>query len=170
MAWSGRDGYSSSRHVCGAVISSATRCFWPAWCVSAWAGSKRVTGYKNAPIVVTMHRRLACSPHELARPLNTPSKVALSGPSRGQGLGHRGAKGCLVAAPWDFELRWLVLALVIALVHGLLYVLLVPPWSHYDEPAHFEYVALIARHSRLPRPDEVDVALRRELGLSLIHI
>ena len=96
-----------------------------------------------------MHRRLACSPHELARPLNTPSK------------------GCLGAAPRDFELRWLVLALVIALVHGLLYVLLVPPWSHYDEPAHFEYVALIARHGRLPHPDEVDVALRRELGQSL---
>ncbi|MGQ9928362.1 MAG: glycosyltransferase family 39 protein [Chloroflexaceae bacterium] len=38
-------------------------------------------------------------------------------------------------------LRWL---LPLALVHGLLYLFLVPPWQHYDEPNHFEYAAQIA--------------------------
>jgi hypothetical protein len=36
----------------------------------------------------------------------------------------------------------MVIILAVALAHGLLYVFLVPPWQHYDEPAHFEYVWL----------------------------
>ncbi|HQZ23493.1 MAG TPA: DUF2142 domain-containing protein [Thermoflexales bacterium] len=36
----------------------------------------------------------------------------------------------------------MAIILALALVHGLLYVFLVPPWQHYDEPAHFEYVWL----------------------------
>ncbi|MCS6880090.1 MAG: glycosyltransferase family 39 protein [Oscillochloridaceae bacterium] len=38
-------------------------------------------------------------------------------------------------------LRWL---LPLALIHGLLYLLMVPPWQHYDEPSHFEYAMQIA--------------------------
>jgi len=32
--------------------------------------------------------------------------------------------------------------LVLALANGLLYLVLVPPWQHYDEPTHFEYAWL----------------------------
>lgn len=38
-------------------------------------------------------------------------------------------------------LRWLV---PLALLHGLLYLVIAPPWQHYDEPAHFLYAAEIA--------------------------
>jgi len=37
--------------------------------------------------------------------------------------------------------RWL---LPLALLHGLIYLALVPPWEHYDEPGHFLYAAEIA--------------------------
>lgn len=45
-------------------------------------------------------------------------------------------------------LRRLALPLVLAaaLVHGLLYVFLVPPWQGPDEHAHFTYVALLDRY------------------------
>ena len=33
----------------------------------------------------------------------------------------------------------LVLLLLVGLVHGLIYVFLVPPWQHYDEFNHFQY-------------------------------
>ena len=56
---------------------------------------------------------------------------------------------------------------MLAFVHGLLYVFIVPPWQHYDEPAHFEYAALIAGHGRLPQTNELDVDLRREIAQSM---
>lgn len=43
-------------------------------------------------------------------------------------------------------LGWLVLA---ALVNGLLWMALVPPWQTPDEPKHFEYVRLLAEGDRL---------------------
>jgi hypothetical protein len=50
-------------------------------------------------------------------------------------------------ALWRSEgavLRWL---LPLALLHGLLYLAMVPPWQHYDEPGHFAYAAEIAAGS-----------------------
>ena len=40
---------------------------------------------------------------------------------------------------------WLI---PLALCHGLLYMLILPPWQHYDEPPHFEYAWLIADRGR----------------------
>lgn len=51
--------------------------------------------------------------------------------------------------------RELLVALLIAFVHGLVYVYIVPPWQHYDEPTHAEYAWLIA--NKTPRPTEADV-------------
>lgn len=48
------------------------------------------------------------------------------------------------------DLAQLGIILLIALIHGLTYVFLVPPWQHYDEPNHFEYVWLIAHRTGLP--------------------
>lgn len=47
--------------------------------------------------------------------------------------------------PQASDYRRLGLILLVALIHGLIYLFLVPPWQHYDEPNHFEYVWLTAR-------------------------
>jgi hypothetical protein len=48
------------------------------------------------------------------------------------------------------DLVQLGVILLITLIYGLIYVFLVPPWQHYDEPNHFEYVWLVAHRDRLP--------------------
>jgi hypothetical protein len=58
--------------------------------------------------------------------------------------------------------------LLLGLLHGLLYVFLVPPWQHNDEPTHFEYAWLIANHPGLPKPGDYDQSMRREVALSMI--
>lgn len=64
----------------------------------------------------------------------------------------------LSRADWNV-LRWL---LPLALLHGLLFLMLMPPWQHYDEPAHFLYAAEIAA-GELNNPGEASVAIRREI-------
>ena len=59
------------------------------------------------------------------------------------------------------------LILVLGFIHGLIFVFIVLPWEHYDEPAHFEYAWLIANRLRLPKPDDFDVNMRLDLGKSL---
>ncbi len=61
------------------------------------------------------------------------------------------------------------LILILGLLHGLLYIFLVPPWQHYDEPAHFEYAWLIANRPGLPLSGEFDQPLRRALAASMIE-
>jgi Predicted membrane protein (DUF2142) len=50
--------------------------------------------------------------------------------------------------------------MLIALLHGLIYLFLLPPWQHYDEPGHMEYVWLIAHEQRLPQPGDVNRDMR----------
>jgi hypothetical protein len=59
--------------------------------------------------------------------------------------------------------------LLVGLFHGLLYVFIVPPWQHYDEPTNFEYAWLIANHPGLPKPGDYDRTMQREVGLSLVQ-
>jgi hypothetical protein len=61
-------------------------------------------------------------------------------------------------------LRWLI---PLALLNGLIFVFLVRPWQHYDEPSHFEFAALIAYHGRVPTAQTVDPHLRREIAVSM---
>ncbi len=63
--------------------------------------------------------------------------------------------------------RVLHILLALALVRGLIYVSVVPPWQHYDEPGHFEYVEYIARHRRLPTYYTLDINLRGEIVASM---
>ncbi len=64
--------------------------------------------------------------------------------------------------------RWLLLLLLtVTLIRGILYLAVFPPWQHYDEPTHFEYVRLIAERSQLPRPDDYDLEMRREIASSM---
>jgi hypothetical protein len=58
-------------------------------------------------------------------------------------------------------------ALLVAVVHGLTYLFIMPPWQHYDEPGHFEYAWLIANRSGLPKPGDYDQSMRREVAISM---
>ena len=62
---------------------------------------------------------------------------------------------------------WLATLLFIALVRGVVYTFVIPPWQHPDEPAHFEHVRYIAEKGRLPAPDAVDLPIRREIVISM---
>ncbi len=57
--------------------------------------------------------------------------------------------------------------LLAALLHGLLYLWLIPPWQHYDEPSHFEYARLLATNGTRPDSATVDPALRRAIATSM---
>jgi len=57
------------------------------------------------------------------------------------------------------EVDGILIILLIALLHGLVFVYLVPPWQHYDEPNHFEYVWLIASRNKLPEFNDYDPGL-----------
>lgn len=63
----------------------------------------------------------------------------------------------------------LCILLCLAFLHGMLHVFVVPPWQHYDEPTHFEYVRLIVDHMRLPEIGDHDPALSREIAASMIE-
>lgn len=59
------------------------------------------------------------------------------------------------------------LGLILALVHGLLYVFLMPPWQHYDEPNHFERAWLTANRAQANR--QPDAEMRRQVASSMIE-
>ena len=61
------------------------------------------------------------------------------------------------------------LILLVGLLNGLLFVFLVPPWQHYDEPGHFEYAWLIANRPGLPQAGDYDQNMRREMAASMIE-
>src|SRR5512140_1455764 len=63
--------------------------------------------------------------------------------------------------------RALLSILLLAFIQGLLCVALIPPWWHYDEPGHFEYVWLAAHSPTWPVAGQYDQAMRRELAVSL---
>ena len=58
--------------------------------------------------------------------------------------------------------------LLLALLHGLIYVFIIPPWQHYDEPSHFEFAWLLAHERTLPEENAADLNFRRELVESMI--
>lgn len=59
--------------------------------------------------------------------------------------------------------------LLLALMCGALYLAIVPPWQHYDEPTHFEHAWLIANRLILPQPKDYDQAMRREVAASMLE-
>lgn len=63
----------------------------------------------------------------------------------------------------------LLLAELIALVHGLVYVLLLPPWQHYDEPNHFEVVWLAAHLNRMPQAGDYNPKISRQVLKSMVE-
>lgn len=69
----------------------------------------------------------------------------------------------------DLRREWVVLRwlLPLTLLHGLLYLALVPPWQHYDEPTNFEYARMIAESGRLSAVGEVNRPTRWQIAESM---
>lgn len=63
----------------------------------------------------------------------------------------------------------LYLILFVGMIQGLLYVFLIPPWWHFDEPGHFEFAWQIAHFDHWPQKGEVDEAMRLKLAPSLLR-
>jgi hypothetical protein len=59
--------------------------------------------------------------------------------------------------------------LLFALIIGILYTVIVPPWQHYDEPTHFEFAWLIANRGNFPGRGEFDQIIRREIAASMLE-
>jgi hypothetical protein len=57
----------------------------------------------------------------------------------------------------------LILAMVLA--QGLVWALITPAWSFYDETAHYEYMRYISKHRDLPRPGVYDMEVVEEFSL-----
>lgn len=74
-----------------------------------------------------------------------------------------------VVSPETREHQLLLGILLVGLLHGLLYIFLMPPWQHYEEPSHFEYTWLIASEHELPEYPAYDQAKRREIAASMIE-
>ncbi len=66
------------------------------------------------------------------------------------------------------EYAFVSLILVLAAFHGLLYIFLLPPWQHYDEPNHFEYVWLTAHLDHLPTPQDYSPKYSRQVTKSML--
>ncbi len=75
----------------------------------------------------------------------------------------------LAASAKPGKLWPLGLILLVGLINGLLFVFIVPPWQHYDEPGHFEYAWLIANRPGLPQAGDYDQSMRREVAASMIE-
>ncbi len=93
-----------------------------------------------------------------------PTSVALSVAPTSSSLGRAQADHQHLALGAYAFLAWLI---PLALLHGLLYLVIAPPWQHYDEPTHFEYAWLIANLDHFPASDEVDLQMRREVAASM---
>lgn len=63
----------------------------------------------------------------------------------------------------------LFLLTVLAFLHGLSYMLIVPPWQAPDEFRHFEYVRLIQTNRRLVDYGDLSEPLQREIIASMIE-
>jgi hypothetical protein len=66
------------------------------------------------------------------------------------------------------ERRLTAIVLLLALIHGLIYVAMMPPWEHYEEPTHFEYAWLIASRGSLPQYPAYDQDKRRQIAMSMV--
>jgi len=57
--------------------------------------------------------------------------------------------------------------LLLGLVHGLIYVFMIPIWWHHEEPGHFEYAWLVANRNEWPQSSDYDNDLRKQIAESM---
>jgi hypothetical protein len=72
-------------------------------------------------------------------------------------------------AEWALAWRLPLLLAALTLLHGLLYMALLPPWQTPDEPAVVEYAALVGQLGRVPTNADRDLALERRIADSLMR-
>jgi len=65
------------------------------------------------------------------------------------------------------EWKFVILLLVLALVHGLIYLSVIPPWQHYDEPAHFERLYWTTESSFSSASTETALSLPLDISASM---
>lgn len=63
----------------------------------------------------------------------------------------------------------LALILAIAIIYALIFVFLIPPWQHYDEPNQFEFAWLIAQQAHLPQNNDFNQNMRRDTAASMVE-
>jgi len=68
----------------------------------------------------------------------------------------------------EVEYRLLGVILLLGLIHGTIYVFIMPPWQHFDEPTHFEHVWLRAAGYPI-EPDGFQTDFRIALVRSMIE-
>jgi len=57
--------------------------------------------------------------------------------------------------------------LALVLVKGIILSFTIPPWQHYDEPGHFEYIRYLLLEKRLPHRSSGNQVIRREIIASM---
>jgi hypothetical protein len=67
------------------------------------------------------------------------------------------------------EYGLLLVVLAIGLAHGLIYIAIMPPWQHYDEPNHFEYAWLMTWHNNIPKTGDYDPQMSRNVIESMVR-
>jgi len=65
--------------------------------------------------------------------------------------------------------HWGKFLLGLALVRGLLYSSIAPPWQAPDEHAHFEYAALLGQLKRVPTLDDLSSTLQQQITSSMFQ-
>ena len=63
--------------------------------------------------------------------------------------------------------RHVLFLIGLALIQGLLYSSITPPWQSPDEHAHFEYAALVGQLKRVPTLDDLSPALQQRIVSSM---
>lgn len=58
--------------------------------------------------------------------------------------------------------------LLVGLIHGGLWLVVMPPWQHYDEPGHFEYAWLAANRANWPQRGDYDAEMRHQVFESML--
>lgn len=67
----------------------------------------------------------------------------------------------------DGEKSSLILLLALTFLRGVLYISVVPPWQHYDEPTHFERVYWVAQSDVSPAYSDRSLSLPEEIFASM---
>ncbi len=65
--------------------------------------------------------------------------------------------------------RTLLWILLLGLLQSIIFAVIIPPWWHYDEPGHFEYVWLVANLPTWPKAGQYDQSMRRQMALSALN-
>ena len=61
----------------------------------------------------------------------------------------------------------LLFIMLLGFIQGAIYMLIIPPWWHYDEPGHFEYAWLVANRPNWPQVGDYDQGIRRKMADSM---